>query len=179
MASKNHTHLTLKLAAHDRAGMRAELFQHWVNEQPGTPSVTNTYRYDVETLRDGSLVYLTRPTRLNKGADFKILCENFLKYKNGNDKPPSHHHLTEEIDKAAAPSHAHKKEILHALQRVWECDPSDNIISSLNLLHGNMQAERTILLAKWLFIEQDVTYWTESGRHRLMAGLKKNYGDFS
>jgi hypothetical protein len=173
---KNHTRLSIILKATDRAGVRAEIFQHWISEKPGTPTVTNTYRYDVEKLSDGSQIYLTRPTRLNKGADFRIFCERFKKYKNGNDRPPSHKDLASEVTELIADSPSHKNELLTAIRRIWECEPSVSVLAGLKLFAGNTKAERVILLAKWFFIEQDVTYWIESGRNMLHTFFEDQFG---
>jgi hypothetical protein len=176
--TKHHTHLAIDIRATERAAVRAEVFQHWIKEQPGSTSVRNTYRYDVEKLSDGTFVYLTRPTRLNKGADFVILCQNFTKFKNGNDKPPSHGDLFGELKSLAALSGAHKKEILTALRRIWDCENSKQVLANLKLFKKNVKAERMLLLAKWFFIEQDVTYWTDSGRHMLRDGFESKFGKF-
>jgi hypothetical protein len=159
-----------------RAAVREEVFHHWIKEQPGTPTTRNTYRYDVEVLSNGKRIYLTRPTRLNKGADFVILCEGFTRFKNGNDKPPKHGDLLQEIAAVCALSSENRTEMLNALQRIWDCENSKTIISELVFLKGNLQAERALLLSKWFFIEQDVTYWTESGRHMLRTAIESNFG---
>jgi hypothetical protein len=176
--TKHHTHLAIDIRATERAAVRAEVFQYWINEQPGSSSVRNTYRYDVEKLTDSSFVYLTRPTRLNKGADFVILCQNFKKFKNGNDKPPSHGDLFDELEPLVALSTPHKKEIMTALRRIWDCENSKQILNDLKLFKNNVKAERVLLLAKWFFIEQDVTYWTDSGRHMLREGFESHFGNF-
>ena len=137
--------------------------------------VRNTYRYDVEKLSDGSRIYLTRPTRLNKGADFVICCENFTKFKNGNDKPPSHDDLILEMCQLGQPDE-HLKELLAALRRIWDCEDSNKVLTDLKFFKGNARAERLLLLAKWFFIEQDVTYWTDSGRHMLRDGFEDKFG---
>lgn len=174
---KTHTRLTIGLTSINRADIRAEVFQHWLDEEPGTPAVRNTYRYDVETLSNGCQIYLTRPTRLNKGADFVICCEGFTKFKNGNDKPPSHNDLLSEFEHLGQPA-VRKKELLRALGRIWGCENSASVIAELTLLKGNARAERMLLLAKWFFIEQDVTYWTESGRHMLRHAFEERFGEF-
>ncbi len=141
-------------------------------------TLRHTYRYDVETLSDGSMIYLTRPTRLNKGADFVVCCEGFTRYKNGRDRPPKHGDLDSALAALVAASPAHRVEILTALRRIWECSDSAAVVSALALYATNVAAERALLLAKWLFIEQDVTYWTESGRHMLRGGLERRFGAF-
>lgn len=168
----NHTRLSIKLQSTSRIKIRSEIFHHWLNEVAGTPTLKNTYRYDVETLPDNSLIYLTRPTRLNKGADFVIYCENFTKFKNTNPRPPKHDDIIREIEFVISQSMAHRQEFIDALKRIWECEDSDLVISNLKVNSKEIRASRALLLAKWFFIEQDVTYWTESGRHMLWNSIK-------
>lgn len=172
---KKHTVKNYKLRSTRRASVRAEIFKLWIKELPGTSKITNTYRYNVEQLSDKSLIYLTRPTRLNKGADFVIHCQNYTKYKNRNDRPPRHRDLFKEFSRLAR-TPRHKKELRHALGRIWNCEKSTRVIADLVLFKGHSRAERVLLLAKWFFIEQDVTYWTQSGRHMLRKGFEIRYG---
>jgi len=178
MAEKqpNLTVIDVDMRLTDRARIREEMLVYWMREQPGTHTVRNCYRYNVETLSDGSSIYLMRPTRLNKGCDFVIHCENFLKFKNGNPRPPRQGTLIDELDILTAVSVQHKEEILTALRRVWDCENVNTVVADLKLFQGNVQAERALKLAKWLFIEQDVTYWTESGRHMLRQRIEDSYG---
>ncbi len=174
--TKNHTLLEFTLQATERAAVRAEVFQHWIKEKPGSSTLRNTYRYNVEKLSDGSLIYLTRPTRLNKGADFVIHCEGFTKFKNGNDKPPKHSDLFSELKSLIAASPKNRVELLTALRCIWDCESSAVVLNDLKHFHGDPKAQRVLLLAKWFFIEQDVTYWTESGRHMLRNGFEETFG---
>ncbi len=160
----------------DRVKIRDAMLEHWMREKPGTTQVRNIYRYNVETLADGSGIYLLRPARLNKGCDFVIYCENFLKFKNGNPKPPQQRTLTEELEKLASLSANHKTEILAALRRVWDCEDVEVVVTDLKLFRGSIAAERSLKLAKWLFIEQDVTYWTESGRQMIRDWIEAQFG---
>ena len=160
----------------DRAKIREEMLVYWMRENPGTLTRRVCYRYNVEKLADGSSIFLLRPTRLNKGCDFVIICENFLKFKNGNPKPPQQQTLVDELEILTAISDQHKTEILTAIRRVWDCEDVSAVISDLQLFASDVQAERALKLAKWLFIEQDVTYWTESGRHMLRQWIENKFG---
>jgi len=173
---ENLTRLLITTKSTERAALRAEIFQHWLNEKPGTLTARNTYRYDVETLSDGSRIYLLRPARLNKGADFVIVCERFLKFKKGKDRPPKFDDIIPEIKELVSVSEAHRHEFLTALRRIWECEDSRQVLADLKYFKGNFRAERALLLAKWFFIEQDVTYWTDSGRHMLRAAIEDQVG---
>jgi hypothetical protein len=139
---KNHTLLAFTLKSTDRAAVRAEVFQHWIDEKSGSSTVRNTYRYNVERLSDGSLIYLTRPTRLNKGADFVIHCEGFTKFKNGNDKPPSHGDLFSELESLIAAAPKHRTEILTALtpsRRYFLFQPMLTLFSNKEQIVGDFE----------------------------------------
>ena len=168
--------VNVKMRLTDRVKIREEMLGHWMQEKPGTHTLRNVYRYNVETLADGSGIYLLRPARLNKGCDFVIYCENFLRFKNGNPKPPQQRTIVAELDVLTSISADHKVEILTALRRVWDCEDVDIIVANLSPFQGNIQAERMLKLAKWLFIEQDVTYWTESGRQMLREWIEDRFG---
>ena len=59
----------------DKAAIRNFLLQQWIIENP-----TMRYRYFVDTLADGSRLYLYRPAPYNKGCDFVIYVENLFLY---------------------------------------------------------------------------------------------------
>lgn len=168
--------LTFHISSEDRAEVRRQLVRRWLRELPGTGELKHTYRYDVEQLRDRSRIYLTRPTRLNKGMDFVIYCENFTKWKKGTSRPPSHGDLFGEIQSICGRSHRHSLEVRRALGRIWNCEDPDKVAASLRLLRDDVQAERALKLGRWMFIEQDLTYWTESGRWMLRGGIEDRIG---
>jgi hypothetical protein len=101
-----------------------------------------------------------------------------VKFKNGNDKPPKHTNLADELRELISRSTNHEKEILTALGRIWNCESSSKIIADLKYFAKEPKAERVLLLAKWFFIEQDVTYWTESGRYMLRTFFEEQFGKF-
>lgn len=168
--------IDLEFNINDRARLRSMVLQLWIQESPGSTGAVSSFRYNVERLADGSRIYLERPAHINKGADFRVLCENFIYYKNGKPKPPSHPVLITELQKLVAISPAHKQELLSALRRVWECEDVNIVVRSLTLFQGNLDAERTLKLAKWLFIEQDITDWSYSGRAMLRGGIEQVFG---
>ena len=180
MNSQLHT-IEIALRSRDRQSIRREVVGWWLDEKPGITGTRNCYRYFVERLADGSRIYLDRPTRLNKGMDFVIRCENYIFYKNGNCKPPSHRDstilvndlLTVRNGKASA-----KEELRRALSLVWNCiDPAPAWSNLPNHLQ-NERSERLLKLARWFFIEQDLTYWTESGRWMLRRHFESLVGAF-
>ncbi len=168
--------VVFRIDSEDRAEVRRQLVRRWLRELPGTVDLKHTYLYDVEQLSDGSRIYLSRPTRLNKGMDFVIYCENFTKWKKGTSRPPSHRDLFAEILVICGRSHRHCRELRGALDRIWICEAPEKVLGALQLLKDDLQTERALKLAKWMFIEQDLTYWTESGRWMLRGGIEERIG---
>lgn len=132
-------------------------------------------RYYVETLADGKRIYLERPTALNKGCDFRIFVEDLLVYKNGNDKCPSHNDVFYDLglkkDSLPAKDYAI---LLSAIDDIYNVRPyrvAESKITTLPKAQG-WPYETLLKLLRWLFIEQDITYWAQTGRDMLMNGIK-------
>ncbi len=171
-----HHELDLVLTARDRRGIREQVVGYWLAEESGSVSVCHRYRYWVESLSDGSRIYLERPARLNKGIDFVIYCERFLYWRNGNDRPPGHGDLLRELRDLSTLSQEHRREIRESLRAIWDCLPPEEAMVKLVLLQKDLRAERCLKLARWFFVEQDLTYWTESGRYMLRAAIEAQLG---
>lgn len=160
---------TLNVDNLTRHQIRSKVLRTWEAESPGS----GQYRYNVEQCADGSFIYLLRPANLNKGCDFKILSENFKKWKNGNDKAPKHDDVLDLL-KDVLQEQPHLKEIMiPAIERVYNCENINSVFSHYPKLLSSQEckAERTLKLLKWLWIEQDITYWTGEGRQMLKKGV--------
>jgi hypothetical protein len=177
--SELHT-IEIALRSADREAIRREVVGWWLDELPGITGTRNCYRYYVERLADGSRIYLDRPTRLNKGMDFVIKCENYIFYKNGNCKPPSHRDLTALVTDLTDGNRARlaTQELRRALGLVWKCADPTALWNNFPKQLQNEKSERLLKLARWFFIEQDLTYWTESGRWMLRGSLESLVGAF-
>ncbi|MGA2242654.1 MAG: hypothetical protein ABSH11_11570 [Verrucomicrobiota bacterium] len=173
--------VTFRLTTRTRADLRVEVLKQWIAEVPGTPEYRNTYRYDVEQLSNGSWIFAKRPAWKNKGIDFEVYCENFPMH--GKASRPSHDDVISEIKSIISEKPNCEKELFGAIKRVWECIPPDEVMASLGVLKGYLRAERLLKILRWLFIEQDLTYWIESGRHMLRGKIENelsiNLNDFS
>lgn len=113
---------TLNVDGLSREKVRERILQTWIEEDPGV----GQYRYDVENCSDGSKIYLLRPGRLNKGCDFIVVSENFLKFKNGNDKPPKHHDVFMLIASFVHGNKNMAKSFHGAAQDVYHCLKPDD-----------------------------------------------------
>ncbi|MFA4946343.1 MAG: DNA adenine methylase [Candidatus Micrarchaeia archaeon] len=130
------------------------------------------YTYFVETIADGSRIYLKRPARLNKGMDFQVNAENFLKYENGNNKPPSHKDIIKDLKNKKKEAPKKFAQLMKLIARVYNCEEPDEVLSGSNLkFNSGATIELLLKLLKWLFIEQDMTYWSYDGREMLKRGI--------
>ena len=152
-----------------REETRKKVLEAWIKEDAGA----GQYRYDVEICRDGSRIYLLRPGRLNKGCDFVIVSENYLKFKNGNDKPPQHKDVFELLNSFCSGNRLIADAMKQVIRKVYNCAKPDEALAEFPALQNlsNCVAERSIKLIKWMWIEQDVTYWTGQGRAMLCKHL--------
>lgn len=156
----------------DKKEIRKILLRKWIKEKPSTK-----YRYFVEKLNSNNRIYLERPGRLNKGCDFVIFIENhaFLKFKNGNDKPPTHEFIFNDLK--LKKSKFNKKqycEILTAIIEIYHCKSYESASKHIksNTFVGE-DVELILKTLKWFFIEQDITYWNSSGRQMLFDRITK------
>ncbi len=154
-----------------KAEIRNFLLNKWIIEPPQTK-----YRYFVEILSDGSRIYLERPALLNKGCDFVILIENLILFKNGNDKPPTHNFLLEDLTaKKYSLTPKQSQSVINAIQVIYDIGTFHNAIQHLNGVPQTGLPYETILkLVRWFFIEQDITDWATSGREMLFNKITQN-----
>lgn len=149
--------------------IRDFLLDQWKAESQGV-----IYRYFVETLQSGKRVYLERPARLNKGCDFVIYVEDLLLFKNGNDKPPSFEELNEDLRKKAKTNRRQFNQLVSLIEMVYECKPFNTVLTSEKSIkfRSGWSSELIFKLAKWFFIEQDITYWNRTGRSMLWKKIQ-------
>jgi len=150
--------------------IRAFLMMQWINECPETK-----YRYFVETYNDGLSLYLERPGRLNKGCDFVIYAENAYIWNNGNDRPPNHDFVFNDLRlKKTTLSPAEWEKVLLSINQIYNIQPYSKIRPNINTLPNVGESYELILkLIKWFFIEQDITYWFGQGRNMLYEAINE------
>jgi hypothetical protein len=171
--SKNAVVVEWKLSCADRAELRKTVAGKWAEEEPFT-----NYRYNVETCLNGKRVYLLRPTWLNKGFDFGVNIEGLVKVvkpgKGGTREMPSHddviHDLRQKVEQ-----HPKKAEVLFAaVAAIYGCAEPHDILrkqAELAKFTAGWPVDQSLFAVKWLFIEQDVTYWLQRGRDMLMSAI--------
>ena len=141
----------------------------FISEKPGywkdgKKHVTR-YNYFVENLKDGRRIYLKRPTFLNKGIDFQVWIE---KFDGENDKRPSHQDIFKDLKLKKSENPKDIPKLIEAIDRVWNCEEPDEVLKDLKVnFKEGLSVELILKALKWLFIEQDITYWNYDGRGML------------
>src|SRR5436309_3805828 len=125
----------------------------------------------------GRWVYLLGPAGVSKGCDLRVFCEGWGRYKNGNDRPPSHKTLLQGLRTVIRRHPRQRDSLLRAIHLVWECKSPSGYLRRLGRAHPcRLNVERILGVAKWLFIEQNITYWATSGRAMLRSFLEGKFG---
>jgi len=172
MAIRQDNSLTLNISGidtiNDKVQIRNYILNQWISE------VANTkYRYFVETLTSGDRIYLERPGKLNKGCDFIIYIENYIVYGNGNDRPPPHNFILDDlVIKKQSLTVAEWSNLIKSITCIFNCESYLVSISHTATLSSvGLPYDVVLKTLRWLFIEQDITYWSGQGRHMLYDAI--------
>lgn len=158
-----------------RNDIRMRVVEQFSKEDAGAGDgeAASRYTYYVESLSDGSRVFLRRPAFLHNGFDFVVKVEgaNFAAKDKRHKDAPSHDDIASDlVAKKAADSVAYA-ELYKLLNDLYECkDVSDARIAAVNFDVG-LAVDLVVKTVKWLFIEQDIRYWNYSGREMLWSGF--------
>ncbi|APA00214.1 hypothetical protein [Flavobacterium commune] len=166
--------------SNDRAILRKQIITLFLDETPGTGKehLTSRYYYITKTLNDGREVYLSRPAQFNNGFDFTLNVSgiNFnLDYYNekGNLKRsttrPSHVHILDDLRSKKNENLELYNSLLLQIDLIYNCQNPTQINFAFT---SGYSTELILECIKWLFVEQDVTYWNYSGRAMFYGGIK-------
>ena len=113
---------------------------------------------------------LLRPTFLNKGIDFQVWVEQF---KEEQDAKPSHKDILEDLKMKKKKNAIEFKLLFEAIERIWECEEPTTVLKDYSFsFKKGLSVELILKVLKWLFIEQDITYWNYTGRGMLFEAIK-------
>lgn len=166
------------LVAESREEARKKVVLEFLNEKFGTgkDDKTSRYEYEVETFEDYKII-LKRPAPLNKGFDFTVNLNFYLKgHSKKRHMAPSHDDVIRALQEVKNKiSDEEYKKIKLTIKDIFLLNEFNvNQFSKYTFTDGDGLEKpiSIILLAiRWLFIEQDITYWNWSGRSMLMNGL--------
>ena len=167
------TEIDLKLKSDTRIGIRKELTNIFLDEISGTGKGEFATRYIcyVEKLEDGRRIYLKRPAALNKGFDFTVHVEDTNFGIKRSTTLPSHKSIVEDLKTKKTENLEDFKKVKTTIKRIFDCEIIDDInYKEFNFKTGH-SIELILKVIKWLYIEQDITYWNWSGRNMLNNSL--------
>ncbi|MBP8994662.1 MAG: hypothetical protein KBG30_12755 [Bacteroidales bacterium] len=169
-----------ELLAGSRVEARREIVELFLNEQCGTGKgeLSSKYEYKVEQYENYSIL-LKRPAALNKGFDFVVHIDGMYFKSSRRHTNPSHNDIIQTLQQVkSSVSEVQYENIEISIRNVYNLQ--EFYVSSISDIYfadcdNQLRPIVIIILAiKWLFIEQDVTYWNWSGRAMLMNGLEEN-----
>jgi len=154
----------------NRKIIRDNIVDLFKNEPAGTGKGALSTRtiYCVEKI-NSEIIYLKRPATLNNGFDFEIHTKT--KQFNGRIKSrPRHEDIFASLNILKNTNISLFNQVQIVIDEIYFCNEIN--IQNFKDTINNIQIETILKLIKWLFIEQDITYWNFSGRNMLYKGLK-------
>ena len=166
---------TYTLPIIDRQQMRRDVISLFMNEQPGTGTGSNAsrYVYTVENYNNYR-IELHRPAKLNKGFDFTVNIVGMYFKKNRRYSNPSHSDVFAALSYCKQNYPNYRNVIVPIINDIYNCQNVTIGNTGMFFLDFNNQQhpiEIILLALKWLLIEQDFTYWNNSGRSMLYNNL--------
>ena len=168
--------LTINIKGNSREEYRRKLIEEFIKELPGSAKSVSEYYYYVDSA-DGKRIYLKRPTQLNKGVDFEVRVENtqFRYGKHGNiistGNRPSHNDIFKDLGNKKKENEIEFMKMKALLDKTYNCQVINQSEYQQYNFNSGFSVELIFKVLKWLFIEQDITYWNRSGRDMLYGGL--------
>lgn len=171
------TQQTVSIKASTREEYHKQLIMLFLEEKHGTSQEWNYYDYFVETGKNGKRVYLHRPAYKNKGMDFEVRVEDYQfrygKHDNviSSGNRPRHSEIQEDVHRKIEENPEDGQKLKALITQVYNCEePNEDAINACRFKTG-LPLDLLLYTIKWLFIEQDMTYWNQSGREMNYNGL--------
>lgn len=173
------TKKTVSINASSREEYHRQLIMLFLEEEHGTSEEWNYYDYYVETGENGKKIYLHRPAYKNKGMDFEVRVEDYQfrygKYGNviSSGNRPSHSEIWNDVHEKVVENPGDGQKLKELITDIYNCEePNETLVDSCHFATG-LPLDLLLYTIKWLFIEQDMTYWNQSGREMNYNGLMK------
>ena len=190
MATNKYIQTIKKLISNTREGIRKEIIEWFLDEQCGRDQLVSRYEYIVETLYVGEFkyeIYLRRPAFKNKGMDFVISVRKFKMrtfkkasskwgYREELNKPSFESIYKPLIQIQQTNNISGYLETIYDTSATLDIENIPDVTISITKIKNtfDMHLIVAIMLFKWFFIEQDLTYWNYSGRELLRKELEEN-----
>ena len=160
-----------------RAEVKRYVIECFLDEEPGTGKrdLASKYFYNVECCENRN-IFIARPATLNYGMDFTVHVSGVeFRPKYAYKDRPKHDDIIQDLMQKKSKDPITYQKLAHLIQKIFLCqDVEKEELRSLTIDAGLLTCEEVSLVAKWLFIEQDVTYWNYSGRAMFYSALLDN-----
>jgi hypothetical protein len=170
----------------DRKNIRDNIVDLFKKEPAGKGKGNASTRviYCVEQTSSNEIIYLQRPAYLNKGFDFTVNVKNY-DFKAPTKINPARLTKTPRHDSIFYPLSLIKNSntiefnlMQTAIDKIYYCHEPTSLLKEAafqklnNKYIDGVEFETLLKVIKWLFVEQDVTYWSFTGRQMFYNGLK-------
>ena len=166
--------LTTIKFSNNRAELRSQIINVFLKEAPGSGKneLTSRYRYITKKLNDGREVYLSRPANFNNGFDFTLNVSstnfNAADANKRSSTRPTHSNIFDDLNKKYNENPELYNSLIEQVELIYQC--KEPTLWHLDFKEGH-PTELILECIKWLFVEQDVTYWNYSGRGMFYNGI--------
>ena len=156
----------------ERSSLRKEIINIFLNEVPGTGRGELTSRYNYVVMKKGNKeVYLKRPAQFNNGFDFTLNVSNLNFNPEGRATTrPTHGNIIDDLTLKKQANEGLYNEMKVQIEKIYNCLNPDNVDFNFEV---GIDSEILLECIKWLFVEQDVTYWNYSGRAMFYNGIQE------
>lgn len=200
----NHSEIVLSFSNFEtlsfnerRKALRDQLIDVFKDESPGTGKKENSTRHVYCVANSEQLenkVYLERPAFLNKGFDFTVnnsTTQFFAPTENNSSRitnTPRHDSLFHPLNFLKDNSPEIFDSLSNAIEEIFLCNniisieenyseilDHEFIYSPIPDLALSIDIKTILHNIAWLFMEQDITYWSFTGRYMYYKGLSERY----
>jgi len=153
----------------NRKVIRNNIVDLFKEEKAGSGTGNNSTRtiYCVEKISD-EIIFLKRPAVLNNGFDFEIHTKT-KQFGSRIKTMPRHKDIIELLKQLKVDDLKIFQKTKEIINEIYHCNEEN--ICTIKYKINNIEIETILKLIKWLFLEQDVTYWHFSGRKMFYDGL--------
>lgn len=166
----NRIELTDYPFSKNRKELRKQIINIFLDENPGTGKgdLTSRYSYIVKK-KNNNEVFLKRPAQFNNGFDFTLNVSNINFNPSGRSTTrPTHKNIIDDLKLKKKSNEKLYEELRIQIDKIYNCQNPDKTDFDFGV---GLDSEILLECIKWLFIEQDVTYWNYSGRGMLYIGI--------
>lgn len=168
----NTIDLTEQIFSVNRTELRKKVINLFLKENPGTGKgeFTSRHKYIVKKKGDHE-IYLIRPAQFNNGFDFTLNVSNINFNPDGKATTrPTHQNIIDDLAQKKERNTILYDELKAQIDKTYNCQILDR--DGFNFGVG-IDSEILLECIKWLFVEQDVTYWNYSGRAMLYNAIQE------